>query len=235
MLLSISKIISQILNGSIVKFKDRQNASELLCSILRDKFNKLSNKEVLILGIPRGGIIVGDIIAKKFGYQFDIVIPRRIVAPHNSELSIGGIMKDHTLYLNNALIKNLKISDEYLTLEKEKQLREIKNREILLGKQIKPEQIKEKKIILVDDGVASGSTLIVTSRWIRKYEPRNLTILTPLCPKQVFKILKKEADHIESILIPSSNNFTTIGMFYQNFEQLEFASIRRILKNYKRL
>lgn len=143
--LSISKIISQILDGSIIKFKDRQNASELLCSLLKDKLNKTSNNEVLVLGIPRGGIIIGDIIAKKFGYQFDIVIPRRIVAPNNRELSIGGIMKDNTLYLNTLLIKTLEISDEHINLEKEKELQEIRKRETLLGKQIKPEQIKKKR------------------------------------------------------------------------------------------
>jgi putative phosphoribosyl transferase len=231
--LSISKIISQILDGSIVKFKDRQSAGELLCSILRDKYNKILNNEVLIIGIPRGGIIIGDVIAKKFGYQLDIVIPRRMVDPHNRELSIGGIMNDRTVYLNTILIKDLQITDEYLNLEIERQLREIKKREFLLGKQINPEKIKEKNIILVDDGVATGATLIVTCRWIRKYKPRNLTILIPICPKPVFQLLKREADCIESILTPSIRNFTTVEFFFQNFNQLEFAILHNILKKYR--
>src|ERR687897_59252 len=109
----ISNIISKILDGSIIKFKDRHNASELLCSILQNKLCKLLHGEVLILGIPRGGIIMGDIIAAKFGFEFDIVMPRRMVALHNRELSIGAIMKDNTTYLNNTLIKMMKISDDY--------------------------------------------------------------------------------------------------------------------------
>lgn len=232
--LSILKIISKILDGSIVTFKDRQSASELLCSIIRNKFSKIPNNEVLILAIPRGGIIVGDIIAKKFGYQFNIVIPRRMVAPNNKELSIGGIMKDDTVYCNTLLIKALKITDHYLHLEREKQLREIKNRELLLGRQVDGHQIKDKNIILVDDGVATGSTLIVTSRWIRKYKPKNLIILTPVCPEPVFKVLKQEANHIESILTPSPKNFTTVEMFFQDFEQLDFEKLSKILQKHKK-
>jgi len=231
--LLISDILSKIFDASIIKFKDRQNAAELLCSILRNKLNKLPYDEVLLLGIPRGGIIVGDIIAKKFGFYLDIVIPKRIVSPHNREISIGAIMKDNTTYFNNLLIKKLGITAAYLNLEKENQLREIEKSEILLGQQINGELIKEKNIILVDDGVATGSTLIVSSRWIKKNKPKNLIILTPVCPKPVLKLLKEEADYIESIIAPSLKNFTTIEGFYHNFEQLEIGTINNILKKYK--
>lgn len=74
----------------------------------------------------------------------------------------------------------------------------------------------------------------MTSRWIRKYEPKNLTILTPICPKPVFKLLKKEVDNIEAILKPSSKNFTSVDVFYQNFEQLQFELLSNILKKYRR-
>jgi predicted phosphoribosyltransferase len=163
----------------------------LLCTILKGKFNKIPQSEVLVLGIPRGGIVVGDIVAQRFGYDFDIIIPRRMLAPQNKEMSIGAIMKDNTLYLDRVYIKKLKITDEYLNSEKEKQLREIHKSESILGKQINPEQIKGKYIVLVDDGVATGARLIVSSRWIRQYEPRNLMVLTPICPKPVFSQLKK--------------------------------------------
>jgi predicted phosphoribosyltransferase len=231
--LKLPLLITKFFDGSIIKFKDRQNASELLCSILRNKLSKLSDNEFLVLGIPRGGIIIGDIIAKKFGYKFDIVIPKKIVSPSNGELSIGAIMKDNTTYFNTILINTIEITDDYLHLEKENKLKEIEVNERLLGQQINGEQIKGKNIILVDDGVATGSTLIVTSRWIKKYEPASLTILVPVCPKPVLGLLKKEADYVESISTPSLKNFITVEKFYQNFEQLEINSLNNILKKYK--
>jgi len=179
-----------------------------------------------------GGIIIGDVIAKKFDCQFDIIIPRRILSPNNKELSIGSIMKDKTIYINPIFSNPLKISDDYLNSEKEKRLREIQDIEDILGKQIEPNRINGKNIILVDDGVATGATLILTSRWIRKFNPRRLIILIPICPKPIFKQLKKEADNVESLITPISRNFTTVGEFYQNFDQLNYKDVVEIVKNY---
>ena len=151
--------ISKIFDGSIIKFNDRESAAKMLCTLLKDILTKIpsSSNEVLTLGVTRGGIILGDIVATKFGYPFHIVIPRKLVAPHNKELSIGGIMKDSTLYLNSILINTLNITDEYLNIEKQSKLEEIKRRErTLLVDQVEGEQLKGKNIILVDDGAATG-------------------------------------------------------------------------------
>ena len=78
------------------------------------------------------------------------------------------------------------------------------------------------------------STLIVTSRWIRKYNPKNLIITIPICPQSTLGVLKKEADYITSIINPLSRNFETVETFYQNFEQLEIEKVNNILKKYKR-
>lgn len=225
--------ISKIFDGSIIKFRDRENAAEMLYSMLKNKLTKISSNEIVILGIPRGGIILGDIIATKFRYQFHIVIPRKLVAPNNKELSIGGIMKDNTLYLDTLIIKTLEITDEYLKTEKDIQLKEIKTREALFGQQIEGDRIRGKNIVLVDDGVATGTTLIVASRWIRKYKPKNLTIAIPVCPKPIIKVLSEEVDMVESIITPYSSNFNTIEGFYHNFEQLKNEKLTNILKKYR--
>jgi putative phosphoribosyl transferase len=232
--LNIVNFISKIFDGSLIKFNNRESAAKMLCLLLKDKLTKIPSNEVLTLGIARGGIILGDIIATKFGSPFHIVIPRKLVAPYNKELSIGGIMKDSTLYLNNILIHALKITDEYLNIEKQRKLEEIKRREIaLLIEQVEGEQLKQKNIILVDDGVATGATLIVTSRWIRKYNPKNLIIATPICPQSTLCILKNEADYIITLINPLPRNFETVDTFYQTFEQLETEKINNILKKYK--
>jgi predicted phosphoribosyltransferase len=233
MFLKLLNNVSKIFDGSIIKFKDRENAGEMLCSILKNKLNKIPCSEILILGITRGGIILADIISTKFGYPLHIVIPRRLVAPNDRELSIGGIMKDNTLYLDILLVETLGITEKYLHIEKQKKLEEIKKIEAIIGKQVEGEKLKEKNIILVDDGVATGATLLVTSRWIRKYEPKNLTIATPICPHSTLSLLKKETDYVASIINPSSRNFDTVENFYQKFEQLEIEKLNYILKKYK--
>jgi putative phosphoribosyl transferase len=86
---------------------------------------------------------------------------------------------------------------------------------------------------LIDDGVATGATLIVTSRWIRRFKPKNLIIATPICPQPTLLLLKKEADYVVTIINPSLRNFNTVEYFYHNFEQLEIERLVNILKKYK--
>lgn len=225
--------LSKFLDGSMIKFQDRQYASEMLYLLLKHKLTKISFNETLILGIPRGGIIIGDILATKFGCSFDIIIPRKLRSQQNKELSIGAIMKDHTLYLDHLLIKKLGVTHKYLQDEQQRQIKEIKRRENILGQQIDTEKIKEKNIIVVDDGSATGATLIVTIRWLRKYKAKYLMVVIPICPIPTLKLLKEEADQVECIICPSLRNFTTVDTFYENFEQLACNELINILKKHK--
>jgi putative phosphoribosyl transferase len=118
-----------------------------------------------VLGIPRGGVIVADIIAKKLSCEFDIIIPRKLHAPHNEELAIGATMEDGTTYLNDELIRELEISQEYIEKEKIEQIGEIKRRYSLYRNVRRREyQFKDNTVILADDGAATGATVIAAAR-----------------------------------------------------------------------
>jgi putative phosphoribosyl transferase len=111
----MSDILSSIKDGSILKFKDREKAALTLSSVLKDTVKNIDRDEIVVLGIPRGGVIMARIICKKIGAKsFDIVIPRKLTAPHNPELGVGAIMNDGTLYLNDYVVNALKITEQHL-------------------------------------------------------------------------------------------------------------------------
>src|SRR6185503_18107880 len=117
-----------------LRFKNREIAAKILAGALEDSLKKLridkKNDTLLVLSVPRGGVIVGDIVATQLSYrsEFDIVIPRKLTAPHNQEIAIGAIMEDETIFLNDEIIIELEIDKDYIEKEKSRQIEEIKRR-----------------------------------------------------------------------------------------------------------
>lgn len=231
--LKLKDFISSIKDGSIFQFNNREMAGKILFQILT-KFKNNMNDQFLVLCIPRGGVIIGDIITDNFHCNFGIVMPRRLIAPHNNELSIGSIMKDGFIYLKNDLVSIYHISDDYIQRVKNEKIKEIHQMELLYNyEQIDKNSIRSRKIILVDDGAATGSTLITASRWIKQFHPEQLIIAIPVCNKEILTCLKTEGDNIISIINPSSVNFTTVSQFYKDFSTVSDEKIIEILKKYK--
>jgi predicted phosphoribosyltransferase len=200
---------------------------EALKDIVKEKERETNS---IVLGIPRGGVIMAHIIYKKLhAYSFDIVIPRRLCAPNNTELGIGAIMKDGTIYLNEIVINAFGISYEDIEKEKEKQKKEIDRRETLFRIGKKEYNFNNRVIILVDDGAATGATLIAAIRWIRKQNPKKIIIAITVAHKDTVKILKKEADHVEVIINPSVFSFRFVEQYYYSFPEISDEQVIKIL------
>jgi putative phosphoribosyl transferase len=235
------------LDGVIDKFqlkiKDRESAGNILGEALKDVVKKEERKDTLVFGIPRGGIIIADIIARKLSCRFDLLISKRLRAPHNEELAIGAVMEDGTTYLNELVIRELKISSEYIKSEISHQLEETKrlaqiykhgNKFFLEDNDI---AWKNKTIIIVDDGAATGSTITAAIRSIRirsirkTKNPERLIIAIPVSPKGTINLLKNEGiDHIEVITSPQNRNFKSIEQYYQNFDQVTDNQVFDVIK-----
>ena len=213
-----------------LKFRDRIDAAEILAERLLDAFNnhKINRQDSIILGIPRGGVVIADIIATRISSEFDIIIGRKLGAPENKELAIGAVMEDGTSYINRYLVDALKIKQEYIEKEKLDQENEIKRRKMLYRK-MNHYNIEKRVVTLVDDGIATGATIIAAARWIRKQRPKLLVLAVPVAPSQTVDILRQEADIIEVVFAPS--NFNTVGEFYANFSAVADENVIEIMKN----
>ena len=234
-------IFESISNKFQLRLKDRANAANILGEALRDVIGSRQEqtKDTFILGIPRGGVVIADIIARKLSCKFDIIIPRKLRAPHNEELAIGAIMEDGTTYLNEVIVKELGIPSDFIEEEKARQLEEIKRRSALYYASTPRTDVKinlnDKNVVLADDGAATGATLIAASRWIRAtYKPSRFMIAIPVAPKDTVNLLKRESiDHIEVITSPSSSNFRSVGQYYQSFQPVSEKQVIQIMRVYK--
>jgi putative phosphoribosyl transferase len=211
-----------------IKFRDRFAAGEILSSTLSKYKNDRDG--VTVIGIARGGVVVADPIAEKLNADFDIIVPRKLRSPHNSEKAMGAIMHDGSLYLDTPTLQtqNDNISDEYIDTEKSEQKKEMEHRLSIYRPYFREYKIRDRMVILVDDGIATGATMIAAARWIRKQEPKQLIIAAPIAPKHVIERLKSEADNIEVVRNPSE--FKAVEQFYQEFAAVSDDQIIQITK-----
>lgn len=220
-----------------LKIKNRESAGNILAAALKDILKKVAGSDIIVVGLPRGGFVMAEVIARKLGCNLDMVISKRLRAPHNEELAIGAVAEDGTTYLNKTLIEELQISDEYLDKESSYQLQEIKRLSEMYcqGKKTLLERKyitdNDKTIVIVDDGAATGSTIIAASRSLRKkYNPTCIIVAITVSPKSTVALLKKEGiDHVEVITSPNDGNFRTVEQFYQNFDQVSDNEILDII------
>ena len=230
-------IFDSIKGRFCIKFKDRESSGNILGEALKDLIKKQDKKNCLVLGIPRGGVITAFCIASKLGCQFDIIIPRKLRAPHNEEMAIGAIMGDGTTYLNDRLVKALEISSDYIAKEKLQQIKEIERRTSLYFNNKKLEigfyQIgwHNKIVILADDGTATGATLIAATRCIKSCgDIDRIIIATPIAPKGTVSRLKSEGiDQLEVITSPPNSMFKSVEDYYQDFHQVTDDEVIEIL------
>jgi putative phosphoribosyl transferase len=214
------------------RFKDRITAANILGEALKDTVKKEQIAHVIVLGIPRGGVVTADIVARKLSSpEFDIVIPRKLTDPDNKEQAIGAIMEDGTTYFDEQLMRDFQISSEYLEKEKSHQMEEIKRRTILFRKEGLGCEFDGKTVILVDDGAATGATVIAAVRSIKKqFRPKCVIIALPVAPKDTLKVLKQEADRVEVITSPSAN-FHSVGQYYQEFNPITDEQVLEVIRN----
>ena len=221
-----------------LKVKDRESAGNILGETLKEIVKKEDRNNTFVLGIPRGGIIIAEVIARKLACELDIFIVKRLRSPYNEELAIGAVTEDGTTFLNELIIEELKISQEFIKGEISHQLQEIKRLTQLYNHKNKSSlernaiDFKNKTIVIVDDGAATGSTIIATIRSVRKNMiPKRLIIAVPVSPKETINRLNnEEIDQIEVITSPQNRNFVSIEQYYRNFNQVTDKQVIEILQ-----
>lgn len=199
--------------GAHGRFRDRRDAGAQLARALE----ALNLGAATVLAIPRGGVIVADVIARALGWQLDVVIPRKLRAPRNPELAFGAVAGDGTLYLDAALAHSLRIDDDYLREEVATQIAEIERRQAVYRGARPAVDLRGVAAVLVDDGVATGATALVAVRMLRHALAREVTVAIPVAPPDAILRLEREADRVVCVLRPTA--FLAVGEFYDDFSQ----------------
>ncbi|MGQ9571406.1 MAG: phosphoribosyltransferase [Thermodesulfovibrionales bacterium] len=206
-------------------FKDRSDAGTQLASRLKEYKDK---EDVLVLALPRGGVLTGYEIAKYLNTPLDIVIVRKIGFPGQPELGIGAVSETGTVALNDTLISAYGISKEYIEGEISKQKEEIASRLKLYRKGKRLSGLKGKTVILVDDGVATGATIKSAIATLREEELNKLVVALPVAPPTIAEEIEKMVD--EFICIETSIDFMAVGSYYYDFTQVSDEEVIELLK-----
>ncbi|MCF3107673.1 phosphoribosyltransferase [Niabella sp. CC-SYL272] len=190
-------------------FKDRTEAGSLLAVQLK----KYKNEPGIVLAIPRGGIPVACIVAKQLKFPMSVVLTKKIGHPLNKEYAIGAAsLTDYFL------VPHENVSEQYIQ-EELKSIRIALNQmhEKLMGKR-PPEKLEGKTLIVVDDGIATGSTMLATINLLRHSNPRKIIIAVPVASQNAIQKLSKQADEVVTVLSPEV--FSGVGAFYNDFTQV---------------
>jgi predicted phosphoribosyltransferase len=195
-----------------VIFADRIDAGERLAKGLAH----LAGSECVVLAIPRGGVIVGEVIARELGAPLDVVVPRKIGAPGNPELAIGAVAPGIRV-LDPRVVGALGVTDRYLDREIAEQEAEIERRQRAYRGGRLPQPVEGRVAIVVDDGVATGSTAVAALRWARARGAERVVLAVPVAPPQSLERLRAEADEV--VVLETPQPFLAVGEWYRDFDQ----------------
>ncbi len=202
-------------------FKDRKSSGQILAE-------KLENtKADLVLGIPRGGVVVASEIAKKLKLPLDIIVTRKIGAPSQPELALGAVDPDAEVTWEENLMEDLRFEKGDLGDEVKKQWKELKRREELYRGDRGDLKIEGKKVILVDDGMATGATVLAAVRYLKRHGAR-VTLAIPVASAESLAKVR-EVVGVGEVILEIPEEFRAVGQFYQHFEPVSDETVVQLL------
>ena len=210
-------------------FRNRAEAGRQLA----DKLAGFTERDALILAIPRGGVVIAAEIARMLNLHIDLIIPRKIGAPHNPEVAIGAVTQDGATIFDQRLMELLGISRGELEDRAAYELNEIRRRMALYGAGRNIGKSGGRQLIVVDDGVATGYTMQAALRSARSYGPKELVLAIPVAPRDTLELLGKEVDRAVCLMVP--DDFYAVGQFYESFEQTEDEEVMEIMRRFSDL
>jgi putative phosphoribosyl transferase len=204
--------------------ENRAAAGRALAQEVRLSTNGLD----LVLALPRGGVAIGAEIASALGLPLDVFLVRKVGAPDQPELALGALAESGHLELNAAVLDSLQVSQEDLASIVAGERLEIERRlEQYRGGRSAPD-VKGKRILVVDDGVATGATMLVALRALRAQQPARLIVATPVCPHSTLRRLENEADQI--VVLTTPQPFGAVGAWYRDFHQMTDDEVITLLR-----
>lgn len=214
----------------VTAFDDRSDAGRRLAQRLMH----LVSERPVVLALPRGGVVVGYEVARALNAPLDIIAVRKIGAPFHPEFGIGALVDgdEPELLLDEHTIRSIGISRDDLRAQVEPELREIRRREHLYRGGEPRIDVRDRTVIVVDDGIATGSSVRAALRAVRRAGPGRLVLATPVAPPQTLDSLRGECDDLVCLLSPGF--FRAVGEFYADFRQTSDEEVVALLSRARR-
>jgi len=206
-------------------FRDRQDAAQQLAVQL----DRLKGQHPLVLAIPRGGVPMGCIIADAIDGELDIILVRKLRAPGNPEFAVGAV-DEHGVMQVADYAAAVGADDDYLTHEKEIQMRIMRERRKIYTPLRAPINPAGRTVVIVDDGLATGATMMAALNMLRHSKPTRLICAIPVAAPDSLRKVEALADEV--ICLSAPENFRAVGQFYQNFPQVEDEEVVTTLQDY---
>jgi putative phosphoribosyl transferase len=231
---AIAGAISICMGVAQLRFVDRVAAGDILAEILWQTIPAESKKELVVLGIPRGGAIVAKQVSARFDAELGLVVSKKILVPGSEEDAIGALVAGEPEYLDLAALYRLKITQDKIATSISQAREEVEIRHRLYMDKGQPlEEINGKTVILVDDGAATGSTLVASARSVRKRDPSLLVVAVPVATRAAVSQLKQEADKVVTV-VEAKKNFRAVGQFYKSFIPVAHDDVLKVLASAKK-
>jgi putative phosphoribosyl transferase len=204
-------------------FRDRVEAGARLAA----RLDAYRGQDVLVLGIPRGGVAVAAEIARHLGAELDIIVARKLGAPYQPELAIGAVTADGGCYLNQEVMQEAGVTADFLQMVTAQEMAVARRREEHLRGKRNPPTVQGRIVIVVDDGLATGATVRAAVRSLRKRQPARLIVAVPVGPRETCAALRTEADELIALYEPEP--FFAVGLHYRDFTPTGENEIEQLL------
>jgi len=205
-------------------FRDRAEAGQLLAEQLREYENQ---PEAIVLALPRGGVPVGYEIARKLGLPLDIFVVRKLGVPGQRELAMGAIASGGVRVLNEEVLRAMPFAATAVAEVTAQETREVERRERDYRDGRPALELEGRVVILVDDGLATGATMLAAIAALRQKDPAKIVVAVPVCPPETLGEIERAADETVALFAPDW--FRGVGQFYEDFAQLSDEAVRDLL------
>ena len=209
--------------SEFVPFRDRKEAGERLAKDLVG----MKLQDPIVLAIPRGGVVVGVELARALGAELDVVVSRKLRVPYQTELAFGALGEDGTLVLDHHLIEKVGLSSTQIQQEQDYQREQILQRVARFRGDKPAVELANRSVIVTDDGIATGSTMLAALKTLRTKEPLELIVAVPVAHKHQLELIARHCDRI--VCLYSPEDFMAVGQFYESFEPIEDQQVEQLM------
>jgi predicted phosphoribosyltransferase len=209
-----------------IQFRDREEAGRLLGDNLDDYADR---DDVIVLGLPRGGVPVAYEVASALGAPLDVFVVRKLGVPGFEELAMGAIASGGARVVNRSVLSQIPKADEALRLVTEQELRELERRESEYRGRRGPLDLTGKTVIVVDDGLATGASMRAAVKALRQHNVARCVVAVPVAAPDTCADLEHEVDEIVCLSTP--RDFRAVGQFYEDFSQTTDAEVCELVSN----